>query len=154
MTCFSLHMQLIKRGKRGDFQHSVENALKFSIFLLFSLPSWGVGRNPTPSFYHTIWRSVLQGRTEFCLLYCLGHYGNWQSNYHLQDVWCYPEQAQEVCVQCDGQAEGHPSLCCCDSGLPNEWNPTRITPSPEQRKRGWDGIKHTEKKWIIRPCLS
>lgn len=39
VTCFSLHMQLIKQGKRGDFQHSVENALKFSIFLLFSLPS-------------------------------------------------------------------------------------------------------------------
>lgn len=82
------------------------------LFPLFSLPLQRVQRNTTPSFYHTLWRSMFQIRvTESCV--CLSVTGIMETDRqitNLQDAWCHSEQTREVCTQCSGQLEGHHML--------------------------------------------
>lgn len=127
--------------------HIVEYSPKLFISCSLPLPFWGVKRNPTPvSFFfphpcillHIVWRSVFQNRiTQSCVCLIVKSIIDTDSQItNLWDAWCYPEQTEEVCVQCNGQLEVHHIL----TNLVWQWiakwmkSSTYKTLSLEQRK--------------------
>lgn len=140
--------------------HIVENAPKLFISCSFPLSFWGVKTNPTPaSFYDIVWRSAFWNRIPPSCV-CLSVKGIIETDSqitNLWDAWCYPEQTQEVCVQCNGQLEAHHIL----PNLVWQWfakwtkSSTYKTLSLEQRKEVERRRKHTdERNWLSYPACS